>query len=156
MKEDGGQGRRFAKIVGTSGFWTCVLDFLAVSGMICLSFRGRFDILLEKRPTAIREIPDKVERGKERSLKSMIRFKMRFRELITTFVFLSRSASFFTVTAAESKALIRDIQTGYLLNCSFRAIRPYPWKKLPLLSGGWETCFCHLFSPALSIRSWRE
>jgi len=36
--------------VEKSGFWTYVLDFLAGSGMICLSFRDRFDILLEKRP----------------------------------------------------------------------------------------------------------
>ena len=69
----------------------------------------------------------------------MIQFKMRFREVMTTtFVFLSLSASVLAVTAVESKPLIRDIQSGYLLNCSFRAIRPYPWKKLPLLTG-WET-----------------
>ena len=38
-------------IVGKSGFWAHVLDFLAVSGVICLSFRDRFGILLEKRPS---------------------------------------------------------------------------------------------------------
>jgi len=69
----------------------------------------------------------------------MTQLTMRFREVMTTaLVFLSLSASVFTVTAAEPTPLIRDIQTGYLLNCSFRAIRPYPWKKLPLLTG-WET-----------------
>ena len=39
---------------------------------------------------------------------------------------------------AEPKPLIREIQTGYLLNCTFRAIRPYIWKERPLLTG-WET-----------------
>jgi hypothetical protein len=34
--------------------------------------------------------------------------------------------------------LLRDIQTGYLLNCTFRAIRPYSWSQTPRLSG-WET-----------------
>jgi len=39
---------------------------------------------------------------------------------------------------AEPKPLIREIQTGYLLNCTFRAIRPYIWTQRPLLTG-WET-----------------
>ncbi len=39
---------------------------------------------------------------------------------------------------AEPKPLIREVQTGYLLNCTFRAIRPYIWKQWPLLTG-WET-----------------
>jgi hypothetical protein len=34
--------------------------------------------------------------------------------------------------------LLRDIQTGCLLNCTFRAITPYSWTQTPLLSG-WET-----------------
>jgi hypothetical protein len=34
--------------------------------------------------------------------------------------------------------LLRDVQAGYLLNCTFRAIRPYSWTQTPLLSG-WET-----------------
>jgi len=34
--------------------------------------------------------------------------------------------------------LLRDLQTGYLLNCAFRAITPYSWNQTPLLSG-WET-----------------
>ena len=42
--------------MGKSGFWTYVLDLLAVSGMICLSFRDRFDILLEKRPSDVAEL----------------------------------------------------------------------------------------------------
>ena len=42
--------RPHAKMVGKSGFWTYVLDFWAVFGTICLTFRDRFDILLEKRP----------------------------------------------------------------------------------------------------------
>jgi len=42
--------------VGKSGFWTYVLACLAVSGMICLSFRDRFDILLEKRPSGVAEL----------------------------------------------------------------------------------------------------
>lgn len=33
--------------------------------------------------------------------------------------------------------LLRDIQIGYLMNCTFRAIRPYIWKQNPLLTG-WE------------------
>ena len=33
-----------------------MLDFLAVSGIICLSFRDRFDILLEKRPSGVAEL----------------------------------------------------------------------------------------------------
>ena len=33
-----------------------MLDFLAVSGMVCLSFRDRFDILLEKRPSSVAEL----------------------------------------------------------------------------------------------------
>ena len=77
--------------------------------------------------------------AKRKDFQSMIQLTMKFREVMTiTFVFLSLSASVFTVTAAESKPLIRDVQTGYLLNCSFRAIRPYAWKKPPLLTG-WET-----------------
>jgi len=42
--------------MGKSGFWTYVLDFLAVSGIICLSFRDRFGILLEKRPSGVAEL----------------------------------------------------------------------------------------------------
>lgn len=38
----------------------------------------------------------------------------------------------------ERQPLIRELQTGYLLHCTFRAIRPYIWKQRPLLSG-WET-----------------
>jgi hypothetical protein len=53
---NGGQRRRSPKMAGKSGFWTHVLDCLAVSGMICLSFRDRFDILLEKRPSGIAEL----------------------------------------------------------------------------------------------------
>ena len=34
--------------------------------------------------------------------------------------------------------LLRDIKTGYLLNCAFRAIRPYIWRQEPRLSG-WDT-----------------
>ena len=38
----------------------------------------------------------------------------------------------------SAKPLMRACDTGYLLNCSFRAIRAYPWeKKVPLT--GWET-----------------
>ncbi len=33
---------------------------------------------------------------------------------------------------------LRDIQTGYLMNCAFRAIRPYIWQQNPRLSG-WDT-----------------
>jgi len=43
-------------MVEESRFWTYVLDCLAVSGMICLSFRDRFDILLEKRPSGVAEL----------------------------------------------------------------------------------------------------
>ncbi|MHB8974377.1 MAG: glycoside hydrolase family 99-like domain-containing protein [Pirellulaceae bacterium] len=43
------------------------------------------------------------------------------------------------VAAAEKTTpLIRDVRSGYLLNCTFRAIRPYIWKQVPLLTG-WET-----------------
>ena len=34
--------------------------------------------------------------------------------------------------------LLRDVQTGYLMNCAFRAIRPYIWQQTPRLSG-WDT-----------------
>jgi len=34
--------------------------------------------------------------------------------------------------------LLRDVQTGCLLNCTFRAITPYSWTQTPILSG-WET-----------------
>lgn len=37
-----------------------------------------------------------------------------------------------------AKPLLRDCATGYLLNCRFRAIRAYPWKKKVPLTG-WET-----------------
>jgi hypothetical protein len=43
--------------------------------------------------------------------------------------------------AAETEKatpLIRDVRTGYLMNCTFRAIRPYIWKQAPILTG-WET-----------------
>jgi hypothetical protein len=43
-------------MVGKSGFWMYVFNFLAVSGMICLSFRDRLDILLEKRPSGVAEL----------------------------------------------------------------------------------------------------
>ncbi|MHB0958694.1 MAG: glycoside hydrolase family 99-like domain-containing protein [Pirellulaceae bacterium] len=45
-----------------------------------------------------------------------------------------------TVAAETEKAtpLIRDVRTGYLLNCTFRAIRPYIWKEVPILTG-WDT-----------------
>ena len=33
---------------------------------------------------------------------------------------------------------VGDLATGYLMNCSFRAIRPYIWKQTPRLTG-WET-----------------
>jgi hypothetical protein len=39
----------------------------------------------------------------------------------------------------KPKPIIRDMDTGYLLNCSFRAIRPYPWKPQRPLLTGWET-----------------
>jgi hypothetical protein len=45
------------------------------------------------------------------------------------------------LTAAETDkaaAFERDVRTGYLMNCTFRAIRPYIWKQEPLLTG-WET-----------------
>jgi hypothetical protein len=44
-------------------------------------------------------------------------------------------------TLAETEKatpLIRDVRTGYLMNCTFRAIRPYIWKQVPILTG-WET-----------------
>ena len=53
---NGGQRWQSANTVGKSGFWTHVFDFLAVSGMICLSFRDRFDILLEKRLSGVAEL----------------------------------------------------------------------------------------------------
>jgi hypothetical protein len=40
--------------------------------------------------------------------------------------------------AQGATPLERDVRTGYLLNCTFRAIRPYIWKQVPLLTG-WET-----------------
>jgi hypothetical protein len=43
-------------MVGKSGFWTYVLDSLAVSGMICVSFRDRFDTLLEKMFSGVAEL----------------------------------------------------------------------------------------------------
>ena len=43
-----------------------------------------------------------------------------------------------TGSTDAAKPLIRDCDTGYLLNCSFRAIRAYPWKKKVPLTG-WET-----------------
>ena len=48
-------------MVGRSGFWTYVLDFLAVCGMICVSFRDRFDILLEKKDQSSATLIDKGE-----------------------------------------------------------------------------------------------
>jgi len=45
-----------------------VLDFLAVSGMICLSFRDRFDILLEKRPSGVAELRYAMLYGKSQSI----------------------------------------------------------------------------------------
>jgi hypothetical protein len=34
--------------------------------------------------------------------------------------------------------LVRDVRVGYLMQCTFRAIRPYIWKQEPLLAG-WDT-----------------
>lgn len=42
------------------------------------------------------------------------------------------------VEPGEATPFVRDVRTGYLLNCTFRAIRPYIWKQTPLLTG-WET-----------------
>jgi hypothetical protein len=41
-----------------------LLDFFAVSGMICLSFRDRFDILLEKRLSGAAELRRMMVYGK--------------------------------------------------------------------------------------------
>ena len=63
-------------MVGRSGFWTYVLDLLAVSGVVCLSFRDRFDILLEKRPSGVAELRYAMLYGKsqeEAAIKSGIR-----------------------------------------------------------------------------------
>ena len=38
----------------------------------------------------------------------------------------------------KAAPLIRDVRAGSLMNCTFRAIRPYIWKQQPLLTG-WET-----------------
>jgi len=43
-----------------------MLDFLAVSGTICLSFRNRFDILSEKRPSGVAELRYIMVYGKSR------------------------------------------------------------------------------------------
>jgi hypothetical protein len=43
-----------------------------------------------------------------------------------------------TAAAADKTAFERDVRTGYLMNYTFRAIRPYIWKQQPLLTG-WET-----------------
>ena len=51
-------------MVGKSGFWTYVLDLLAVSGTICLSFRDRFGILLEKRLSGVAELRRMMVYGK--------------------------------------------------------------------------------------------
>ena len=40
--------------------------------------------------------------------------------------------------APQAEPLLRDVRTGYLMHCTFRAIRPYIWKQTPLLTG-WET-----------------
>ncbi len=40
---------------------------------------------------------------------------------------------------AKPTPMIRDMDTGHLLNCSFRAIRPYPWKPPHPLLTGWES-----------------
>jgi hypothetical protein len=42
------------------------------------------------------------------------------------------------VVSPPPPPLLRDVQTGYLLNYTFRAIRPYSWNQTPLLSG-WES-----------------
>ncbi len=42
------------------------------------------------------------------------------------------------VDAAEDAPLVREVHTGYLLDCTFRAIRPYIWKAEPILTG-WDT-----------------
>ncbi|KKK77028.1 hypothetical protein LCGC14_2857720, partial [marine sediment metagenome] len=40
--------------------------------------------------------------------------------------------------SSSAKPLLRDCDTGYLLNCRFSAIRPYTWAETPFLTG-WET-----------------
>ena len=40
-------------MVEESEFWASEFDFMAVPGVICMSFRDRFDILLEKRPSSV-------------------------------------------------------------------------------------------------------
>jgi hypothetical protein len=61
---NGGQRRRSAKIVGKSGFWTYVLDFMTVSGIIAFSFRDRFDSLLEKKPSGVARLKYTILYGK--------------------------------------------------------------------------------------------
>ena len=46
-----------------------MLDFWAVSGMIRLSFRDRFDILLEKRPSGVAELRYIMVYGKSELIK---------------------------------------------------------------------------------------
>jgi hypothetical protein len=59
-------------MVGRSGFWTYVLDLLAVSGVVCLSFRDRFDILLEKRPSGVAELIYAMSYGKSQVRKERL------------------------------------------------------------------------------------
>ncbi len=52
-----------------------MLDFLAVSGMICLSFRDRFDILLGKRPSGVAELRYAMLCGKSQTISIVLRIE---------------------------------------------------------------------------------
>jgi hypothetical protein len=59
------------------------------------------------------------------------------------------------VAGAESKPMIRDIEVSYLLNCNFRANRPYMWRKKVLLTpiAPWANLFNKDELPALTFRT---
>ena len=59
---------------------------------------------------------------------------------VLTVLFTSLATGLAGQTRAQGavKPLLSDCDTGYLLNCTFRAIRPYAWTGTPFLTG-WET-----------------
>ncbi len=63
----------------------------------------------------------------------------RFRQTCGVwFVILIAAATGWATEKGPMRPLVRDINVGYLMNYTFRAIRPYIWKQQPLLTG-WET-----------------
>ena len=61
-----------------------MLDSLAVSGMICLSFRDRFEILLEKMPSGVAELRYIMVYGNSQIKNTAMKDELRWHKKMTS------------------------------------------------------------------------